>query len=774
MIYETALIWVLISAGYWGVFLLRRGVYPTATFPIMMMVAAALSGLGLLGGEGELRVLSLAGAIGLGAGACLLVLGPLARRLARRANTAERWTLARGLYEIADALQPGTGVREEKRLAAAFAEIHAGQVDDAIKALLVVRDRSPVPQQRAFDEHITMIYMTAWQWPEAIAHAEATILRSPSASYSTSTSSASSSEPLHDPNQLVRAVSAPLWVELIGAYGRVGNLERAAAMLEAFETGVADETRAAPLLHRARLVFLAMCGQIAAVRALAAPACSPHMTRAARRYWIGVAADRAGDKTLAAAELRLAISRSRGRARRMAEAALAASEGATKVELSPEVAAAARLAAERPAPTLVRAPRPWLTALGCGLCVAAAAALSIAGSSTEISTLVRAGAMVRGLISEGQWWRLATSIFVHVGAVHVAVNVISLWVIGRLSEEVFGKLRTAMLFAASGVVGATASYLASPVGMSAGASGAIFGLLGATLGELTFHRRHFAAAIRNGMWGALLVVAIATLVVGSQLPEIDQWAHAAGLASGFALGQLVSPRQRIGRRAAVLAWPVIAAFVALLAWGAAGIARADFATLMMGGPRATAAVGGLLVEAPRRWQLVEGELVDPDIFVVLSARVVDLAPSAMTSTDEAAAPSTAPSPAAAVAPPTASSAVPAIPPGVSPQAALDAWFHGEPTRARERNFATAKLAATAQLSLPPPWQTRELELSATDPLAGDQHYRLISFGRLDGDRLIVGSLYAPQSLMTVAAAQFAQVLASFHFDPSAPSVAPAR
>lgn len=730
MLYETALIWVLISAGYWGVFLLRRGVYPSATFPLMMLGSAALAGLGLLGsGEEDLQILSLAGAIGLGAGACLLVIGPLARRFARRANSAERWTLARALYEIADALQPGTGVRDEKRLAAAFAEIQAGNVEEAVKALRLVRDRAPAHAQRAFDEHITMIYMTAWQWPEAIAYAESTLLRrAPMADQGPGEGDASQHA------LLVRSISAPLWVELIGAYGRVGDLSRAASMLEAFEAGVVDEPRAAPLLHRARLVFLAMCGRTAAVRDLAAPASAPHMSKASRRYWLGVAADRAGDFDLARAELGAAVSSSRGRARRMAEAALEAVQApaaGSASGLSAEASAVADAVATRPRPTWQVAPKPWLTWLECAACVAVAVALSALGSSAEISTLVRGGAMVRGLVDDGQWWRLATSVFVHVGLVHMAVNVVSLWVIGRLAEDVFGRLRAAMLFAACGLAGAAASYLASQAGVSAGASGAIFGLVGATLGEFTVHRRHFAGAIRNGLWGALAIVAISTLLIGAQVPQIDQWAHAAGLATGLGLGQLLSPRQRTGRYAPLVAWPLLVAFLALLGWGAVQVVRNDFATLMVGESRVAAIVGGLHAEVPSRWRLLDGELVDPDVFVVLAAQVVNLTPDA--GSEE---------------------------PPRSAEDVVASWFAGEPTRARERNFASTTLAKHAQMPLPAPWQSREFELAAPDPLSGDQLYRLISFARVEGSRVIVGSFYAPQSLIDAAASSLVSVLAS--------------
>jgi membrane associated rhomboid family serine protease len=533
-----------------------------------------------------------------------------------------------------------------------------------------------------------------------------------------------------------------------------------------------------------------MCGQVAAVRALTSPAQSPHMTRAARRYWLGVAADRAGDRELAAAELRAAIATSRGRARRLAELALAQSERSEKVELSAEVAAVVEQTVAQPAIAWESSPRPWLTWLLCGSCAAVAVALSIAGSSTDVSTLVRAGATVRGLISDGQWWRLATSVFLHVGAVHVTVNVVSLWVIGRLAEDVFGKLRTAALFAVCGVCGAAASYFTARAGISAGASGAIFGLLGATFGELTRHRRHFAAAIRNGMWGALLVVAVATLAVGSQVPEIDQWAHVGGLGSGLVLGQLLSPRHSLGRFTTLLAWPLLAGFVVLLGWGAVGIARGDFATLMLGGPRITSPLGEaagtpfgpstyqLTAAVPHRWQLIDGELADPDIFAVLSAHVVAPAPPPPSPSEP-----DLPGGSASAGPPRSGEPDPVAPaaPAVdrqqtdsSPAAALDAseamraWFDAEPTRARERNFATARLATRPRISLPAPWQYRELELSAPDPLAGDQRYRVIAFARAEGLLLIVGSLYAPESLVDAAPTELAAIITSLRLQAQPP------
>src|SRR5436190_22816735 len=103
MFYEYALISVLIASGYWGIFFLRRQPNGTPTFGIMQVATALLAGLGLLGERFvEERWLGVAGAIGVGAGTCLLVVGPLIRNLARKLASAERLGLAKRLLDVAE------------------------------------------------------------------------------------------------------------------------------------------------------------------------------------------------------------------------------------------------------------------------------------------------------------------------------------------------------------------------------------------------------------------------------------------------------------------------------------------------------------------------------------------------------------------------------------------------------------------------------------------------------------------------------------------------
>src|SRR5262245_27334514 len=111
MIYEYLLISVVIACGYWGWFFVRRQPTGTPMFGVMQLAAVGLGGLGLLGRwKYDADLLGVAGAIGLGAGLCLLVVGPLVRWLARRFAAAERLGAAARLLDVAEILAPGSGV----------------------------------------------------------------------------------------------------------------------------------------------------------------------------------------------------------------------------------------------------------------------------------------------------------------------------------------------------------------------------------------------------------------------------------------------------------------------------------------------------------------------------------------------------------------------------------------------------------------------------------------------------------------------------------------
>jgi membrane associated rhomboid family serine protease len=84
-------------------------------------------------------------------------------------------------------------------------------------------------------------------------------------------------------------------------------------------------------------------------------------------------------------------------------------------------------------------------------------------------------------VSEGEWWRLITSAFLHYGVLHLGMNMLVLWFIGPALEDYFGHARYALVYFVSGLAGAAGALIWSPTALSVGASGAIWGLMGAAL-----------------------------------------------------------------------------------------------------------------------------------------------------------------------------------------------------------------------------------------------------------------------------------------------------
>lgn len=145
----------------------------------------------------------------------------------------------------------------------------------------------------------------------------------------------------------------------------------------------------------------------------------------------------------------------------------------------------------------------------------------------------------RSGLRAGELWRLLTPIFIHAGALHLLVNMYSLYAIGPAVERFFGRARLLVVYLLSGVAGVLLSLVFNPA-PSVGASGAIFGLLGALTAFLLEHRKLFgpAAQAQLRQIGFLLVL---NLVI-SLTPGIDVWGHIGGLAAGAACAVLFGPR----------------------------------------------------------------------------------------------------------------------------------------------------------------------------------------------------------------------------------------
>jgi rhomboid protease GluP len=185
--------------------------------------------------------------------------------------------------------------------------------------------------------------------------------------------------------------------------------------------------------------------------------------------------------------------------------------------------------------------RPWITAvivtITIGIFVAMAIATKKIGQFT-LPELLAWGANFGPLTVNGQWWRLFTALFVHLSLLHVALNMWALWNVGSLSERLFGRATLLFLYVAAGILASLTSVAWDPSLSSVGASGAIFGVLGAFLAFLIRQRRQIPAAIVRRHWISTSAFVLFNLVSGAIQPGIDNAAHVGGLLSGFALGYI--------------------------------------------------------------------------------------------------------------------------------------------------------------------------------------------------------------------------------------------
>lgn len=148
------------------------------------------------------------------------------------------------------------------------------------------------------------------------------------------------------------------------------------------------------------------------------------------------------------------------------------------------------------------------------------------------------GAKVNSLIAQGQIWRLVTPVFIHAGLTHFFINMYSLYAIGPAVERFFGRLRILGLYLLSGVAGVLLSLAFSP-NASVGASGAIFGLLGA-LGALLYRNRMVFGEMGRRQLQQIVLVALFNLALGLS-PGIDNWGHLGGLLYGAGLAWFAGP-----------------------------------------------------------------------------------------------------------------------------------------------------------------------------------------------------------------------------------------
>ncbi len=159
----------------------------------------------------------------------------------------------------------------------------------------------------------------------------------------------------------------------------------------------------------------------------------------------------------------------------------------------------------------------------------------------RLDPLEQWGMLTKQGVATGEWWRLVTSMFLHAGILHILFNGLALYALGMQVEVMMGSRRFLLIFFLTGIGGNILTLLVNPV-PSVGASGGIFGLLGALIAF--FYRNRD----RLGAWGqanlrSLLITAGLNFVITFSIPQVNQMAHIGGLVTGLFLGYFLSPWQ---------------------------------------------------------------------------------------------------------------------------------------------------------------------------------------------------------------------------------------
>lgn len=162
---------------------------------------------------------------------------------------------------------------------------------------------------------------------------------------------------------------------------------------------------------------------------------------------------------------------------------------------------------------------------------------NISGTGNEI---YRKGVLYGPAVANGDWWRLFTSMFLHYGPLHLALNVLALWWFGAAVETVLGRGRFLLLYLVSGLAGAAGALVVSPETLTVGASGAIFGILGAAF---VLERQRLYV-----LGGSALSLIVLNLAFTFFIPGISIGGHLGGLFAG-ALGTFALSRFGTGHAA---------------------------------------------------------------------------------------------------------------------------------------------------------------------------------------------------------------------------------
>ncbi len=495
------------------------------------------------------RVDSALSAVSIGAFvSTVLIPSALASRVDRLLAIGQ-WRKALRCQTIRELLQPGRRWAGARQSLQRLARIQAGAVEEVLEEIRAQRAQGA--PQVAVDMEILAALGAAGRWEEAAAYFEEHF----------------------QPEDVARLPGVGL--HAVRAYGETAQYEkmRQAMNLLADSPAVrAQQSR--QLLDLAGLAYLAYMGRHEDVAYLLRPSSGfqQQLPDPVRAFWLGVALCRAGEHERAKPHL-MRASRASPRLERLAASWLDRRHEPLPPQ-SPDFVADHLLHRMR---TLAAQPRirggslwrlaPVTTALilvNLGIYLVLAV---LDGPNLRPGTLVAAGGILKSAVLAGQYERILSGAFLHANWAHIGLNMLVLAVMGRVAEAVLGSARFFVVYVGSAVVSGIATTYLGSAPISVGASGAIFGIIGALVVVLKLGSPEWQGPWRSSLMSLMVAVALLSLLPGLTMKVIDNWAHLGGLAGGVLLGVVVwrlLPRKAAPALAVSLGLVVLAAEVAAL------------------------------------------------------------------------------------------------------------------------------------------------------------------------------------------------------------------
>jgi rhomboid protease GluP len=448
-------------------------------------------------------------------------------RLYQRLFMQQRFAAARRLAEVLYWLHPADGCRELPEIIRAYELAQ----DDKLPEAMAILKRFEETQSSMGQVAVVNLYRITQQWEGLLAWIVG--------------------------HESQVEVNSQYWQAVLRTFGETGNLNYLVDFYGRHRHQI-SQLVSAPQRDTCRLMLFAFCGRRKAVEQLFDGSLAV-FTEAIQAFWLATAdmsvgaaesAKRQFEELLPAADpiLRRAIER------RLAQVALpqhpldataefVVDDAARDLGHEEQFAARRSLFSRRALATQI-----LIAANVCMFLVEIYKGASFRGDNADDNILFQLGALYPHAIRDGQWWRLVTPLFLHYGALHLAMNMCGLWLLGPFTEFVLGFWRYMLVYLLAGV-GSSAMVLLVSLAMGkfellVGASGAIMGIVGA-MGALMLRGwlRERAHVARRRLIAVVMIVVTQT-ILDFVIPNVSMTAHLSGAIIGFLATMVVGERKQ--------------------------------------------------------------------------------------------------------------------------------------------------------------------------------------------------------------------------------------